>query len=113
MKFRLFGYDVFIKKTMKRIGLVKLLEKISWLTDISIDELKGTYRGAEVVKARMFYFKIARMNGYTFKEIGKSVNKDHSTVVHHIQKLDDLTDKKHLYYDEHLDYQLTELLEAI
>jgi len=113
MKLRLFGYDVFIKKATKRIGLHKLLEKISWLTNISVEEISGTYRGAEVVRARMFYFKIARMNGYTYKEIGKLVGKDHSTVVHHIQKLDDLTDKKNNYYDEYLDYQLAELLESL
>lgn len=57
-------------------------------------------RGA--VESRMVFSAILRGMGYTFKEIGTILKKDHSTIIHYINKANDIEffdktfQKKHL-----------------
>lgn len=44
-----------------------------------------------VVESRMVFASILRDMGYSLKEIGKTLNKDHTTIIHYERKLKDLT----------------------
>lgn len=59
--------------------------------------VKDTSRVAGVTDARRIYCHLARgLTGFTFKEIGEFINKEHSVIVHHVNKTEDLLefDKK-------------------
>ena len=47
-------------------------------------------RQKEVVTARQCYCKIARDMGYTFMEIAKQIDKDHSTIIHAVNRSNDM-----------------------
>jgi hypothetical protein len=47
-------------------------------------------RRRETVDARMIYAMLLRGRGYTFSSIGKSLNNDHTTIIHHCKKADDI-----------------------
>jgi hypothetical protein len=57
-------------------------------------------RGA--VEARMVFSSVLRKMGYTFKEIGTILRKDHSTVIHYINKAEDLEFSDKTFYKKHL-----------
>lgn len=63
-------------------SLQAIVEKVF---DVKI--MKQT-RMRELVDARMVYSKILRDRGYTFKTIGLSLSKDHSTIVHYLSVVD-------------------------
>ena len=42
------------------------------------------------VEARMVYAKILRDSGHTYTAIGKSIYRDHSTIIHYTKLIDDL-----------------------
>ena len=113
MRLRLLGYDIFIQKVEKRVGLHKMLSMVSLYTGVSYDELTGQGRRADIVRARMFYYKLARMSGYTLSEIAVSVNHNHSTVIHQLKKFEDLTDERQLYFDEVLFNEFEDLKSKI
>ncbi len=59
--------------------------------------VKDTSRVVGVADGKRIYCHLARnLTGFTFKEIGKFIGKDHSLVVHHVKKAEGLLefDKK-------------------
>ena len=54
-------------------------------TDVNIKS-----RDRNVVDARRIYSKILRGIGYTFYDIGATLNKDHATIVHYLKNLNEL-----------------------
>lgn len=70
----------------------------SWMTTI-----KNRSRIREVCEVRYTYFKIARLMGYSWKTIGRSVGLNHSTVIHGIQRMDGFLETdpnvRHEYYN--------------
>lgn len=52
--------------------------------------LMSKRRSRAVVEARMIYAKMLRNYRYSFTDIGKSIAKDHTTIMHYISRLDDL-----------------------
>ena len=67
-----------------------LLSIIQANSQINILEKK---RSREAVDARMIYAKILREKGYTLPQIGKSISKDHSTIVHYVKTFDFLSNQ--------------------
>lgn len=51
--------------------------------NISIDDLRSRNRSRNLVRLRRDYSISAHLKGYTFVEIGKSINRDHTTIVHY------------------------------
>lgn len=47
-------------------------------------------RTRNIVDARLIYAKILRDRGHTYKSIGRSLNKDHTTILHYITQIDHL-----------------------
>jgi hypothetical protein len=68
--------------------LTKLKERINKFFDVDID---SPFRGIQSIYARSTYYKLCKTLDYslTTNKIGKSVNRDHSTVIHNLQKFDD------------------------
>ena len=71
----------------------KIEERARWLIDehqipFSFDELAGKHRGGGLADARhkvMFELKI--LFGYSYPQIGKLFNRNHTSVIHAVQKV--------------------------
>ena len=68
--------------------LKTLKEKINLFFNVDIDV---PFRGIHAIYARSTYYKLCKTldRTLTITEIGKSIGKDHSTVIHNLQKFDD------------------------
>ena len=68
--------------------LKTILNIVSEVTEIHIDNLKSRSRKFEIVLARNIYFKFARkFTNKGLTPIGMEVNRDHSTVLHGLKTL--------------------------
>jgi hypothetical protein len=72
-------------KTMKQIAA----EVLTGFPGISLDAVKGKRRLRSIVAARqMVIYEIARqLPGKSYPEIGRFIGKDHTTILHAVQKL--------------------------
>jgi len=60
-----------------------IAEKVCQYYKVDIDQLKGRWRLREVVSARhMFFFIASFTTETTMVELGKYLNRDHTTVIH-------------------------------
>ena len=64
-------------------ALKKIVENVFVLDDIN----KNTHR-RNYVDARMIYSKILKDRGHSFLSIGKSLGKNHATIIHHVVKIE-------------------------
>tara|TARA_R100000773_G_C4219720_1_gene118343 strand:- start:1824 stop:2210 length:387 start_codon:yes stop_codon:yes gene_type:complete len=85
------------------INLKDFLNSYVIANNINRDEFISSSRKREIVDSRMIYFAVARnLGGYTLSELGKSVNRDHATVMYAIRNYDHLSSydesMKHKYY---------------
>ncbi|HXH52568.1 MAG TPA: helix-turn-helix domain-containing protein [Sphingomicrobium sp.] len=55
-------------------------------TGSSIKALRGASKQRELVAARVWIALRARADGFSFPEIGRALNRDHTTIVHHCQR---------------------------
>ena len=55
--------------------------------EFQIPDIRIIKRNMENVNARMTYSYILRQLGYSYKEIGMSLGKDHSTVIHYVRRI--------------------------
>ena len=55
--------------------------------EFRIPDIRIRKRSVENVNARMTYSYILRQLGYSYKEIGRSLGKDHSTVIHYVRRI--------------------------
>lgn len=53
---------------------------------VSVDVIRGRSRKVEHVLARVEVCTIARNSGFSLHEIGRAIQKDHSTVIHLLKK---------------------------
>lgn len=66
----------------------KYLEKISELSKQPIEEILGERRYPRLIKPRRLYWACLRHVGkWSYPEIGESVGRDHSTVMHGINQV--------------------------
>jgi hypothetical protein len=54
-----------------------------------VDLMKNS-RQRNIVDSRLIYAKILRDRGHTFQSIGRSINKDHTTIVYYINQVDNI-----------------------
>ena len=85
------------------INLKDFLNSYVIANNINRDEFISSSRKREIVDSRMIYFAVARnLGGYTLSELGKSVNRDHATVMYAIRNYEHLSSydetMKHKYY---------------
>ena len=71
------------------------LKKI--VNDVFLIDLMSNRRERTIVDARKVYSKILRDEGISLESIGKSINKNHATVIHYVKDLHSI-----LSYDKEL-----------
>lgn len=64
-----------------------LIRQVSGETGISTERLKSPRRHRDVARARFLFMYRAHMAGFTTTQIGTFLSRDHSTVVHGIQRM--------------------------
>lgn len=82
----------------EKYSVYNILEEVSYATGIPVEVLKAKTRKREIVEARQFYFKRAKL--YTKSSlalIGSLVNKDHATVMHGIKTVNNIVQVKERY----------------
>lgn len=73
----------------------EIIELKRIVDDVFYVELDGKNRKRDVVDARKVYSKILKEAGYSYELIGKTINKDHATILYYIRNLDSI-----LMYDK-------------
>lgn len=48
--------------------------------------IKSTSRNKDIVRARAMFCEIARSRGFSYPEIGRAINRDHSTVMYLVKE---------------------------
>jgi hypothetical protein len=83
------GLDV-----VRKIGIERVLSVVCEHTGVTRDEMISQTRAAEIVAARHAFCYLAyhAINNHTLKEIGKVINRDHATVLHGKNKIQDFID---------------------
>ncbi|MEO0292975.1 MAG: chromosomal replication initiator protein DnaA [candidate division WOR-3 bacterium] len=85
----------FIKEKDKKVTLEKIISSVAEFYNIDIEELKGNKRSKNVAFARQIAIYLSRnLTNLSLKEIGDNFGKrDHSTILHSINKIDYLIKK--------------------
>lgn len=111
------NYEITIEKIYfnKNLNLANIIEICSKATGITMQELYSPSRLRSIVQARMFYFKYAReYSVLPYSVIGKTLNRDHTTVLYGIRKINNLLSLKHEKYlrniNETIENMLNELI---
>ena len=61
--------------------LENIMEAVTEVTGIAVDDLKGYERQPEIKEAKLLFYAAGRVNGFTYKQIGLSVNRSHSSIM--------------------------------
>lgn len=67
---------------------VEKLKKI--VNEIFSVDIESKSRKRDLVDARKVYAKILREAGYRYEKIAKSINKDHSTIIHYVENIENI-----------------------
>ena len=97
---------VLCKQLNTNIMLTKenLLSVICFVSGESEDAIRGNLRYRNLVLARHIYFHIARnVMGIKLTEIGKFIGRDHTTVMHGLNRISDMVYTKDITTTEMLD----------
>lgn len=82
-----------IKTSETEDTLLFFLNFVSEHTGVSIDNIKGKYRGRDVVIYRQLFCYISKkFTNASLKKIGFIINRDHSTTIHSIKTINNLKD---------------------
>lgn len=67
------------------------MESLKYIIDkiFGVNLMKNS-RQRNIVDSRLIYAKILRDRGHTLKSIGRSISKDHTTIIHYIGQVDHL-----------------------
>jgi len=68
----------------------EIIELKRIVNDVFSVDLEVNNRKVNAVDARKVYSKILKEAGYSYELIGKTINKDHSTVLYYIKNLDSI-----------------------
>lgn len=72
-------------------SLKDILNQVSRVMNISVEEMQGKDRHQEIVRARHFYFKRCKeLRAGSLAEMGKLINKDHATALYSIKKVSEV-----------------------
>lgn len=94
-------FRVRVRRRACRYRQVHILTAIHMVTGYTIEDLKGRYRGRSLVTARQMYCHFMRtLLGWSLKDIGDSIEKDHTTVIHSIDVFSDLYKTDDLFKED-------------
>jgi chromosomal replication initiation ATPase DnaA len=69
-----------------RAEIDAIIDLVARRHGMSIDVLRGKSRSAPLVRIRQLAMSEARDAGYSLPEIGRALNRDHTTVLHGIRR---------------------------
>lgn len=64
----------------------KIVREVSASSGIPVDDLLGRSRKPHIAQARFLCWYVAREHGMSLQQIGRAFGRDHSTIVHGIQR---------------------------
>lgn len=80
-----------IRRRICRYKIDFIFEAIEMVTEHTKEEMRGRYRGRTLVQARQMYCHFAStLLGWSLTDIGKAINRDHTTVIHSKDVFNDL-----------------------
>lgn len=71
---------------LRRGKINEIVQQVSDLTCISVKDIMGKSRKAPITKARHLVWFVARQQGMTLQQIARAFDRDHTTVLHGIQR---------------------------
>lgn len=71
----------------RRIG--EIVEQVSKISGVHVRDILGNSRRASIVKVRHVAQWKARNEGYTLEQIGKTFNRDHTSILYGIRRVDE------------------------
>jgi hypothetical protein len=64
----------------------RVFEHVARRTGMTVADILGRPRAARYVKARRRAILLLRRRGYSYSEIGRAMERDHSTIIHYLSK---------------------------
>ncbi|RJL18647.1 helix-turn-helix domain-containing protein [Paracoccus siganidrum] len=64
-----------------RATVKAIVQELAAATGVTADQITGKSRKAEIVRVRQIVCFIARQKGMTYQQIGRVLNRDHTTIV--------------------------------
>lgn len=81
-----------------KITKEEILEIVAKNCCVSVPEILSRVRGREVIDARFIFVAVMKREfGHTLKHIGKILDRDHTTIIHALEKFAD----RYKHYDEY------------
>ena len=80
----------------KEVEQLKYIIKSVFFVDINHETRKRDF-----VDARRVYSKILRERGYSFADIGKTINKNHATIIHYLRDIDHIFVHDKPFFDKY------------
>lgn len=71
---------------LRRGKINEIVQQVSEFTCISVKDIMGKSRKAPVAQARFLVWFVARQQGMTLHQIARAFERDHTTILHGIQR---------------------------
>lgn len=71
---------------LRRGKISDIVQQVSDLTCISAKDIMGKSRKAPIAQARFLVWFVARQQGMTLQQIARTFDRDHTTILHGIQR---------------------------
>jgi len=86
-----------------------ILEKVAGAFNLSPSDLKEKNKTPRMVMARMLVAYTSRMEGHSWKSIGKTLKRDHSTIIYYDRQGFDLRRRQFPEFEKNIQKALTNL----
>jgi chromosomal replication initiation ATPase DnaA len=63
----------------------EILEEVTKNYSCTVQQLRSPQRASHLVKARRRVSRKLRQQGMSYPQIGRVLNKDHTTIIHHLR----------------------------
>jgi chromosomal replication initiation ATPase DnaA len=84
-------FKVRVRRRACRYKQDHIITAIELVTGYGFEEIRSKYRGRNLVQARQIYCHFVRvLLGWSLKDIGGTIGRDHTTVIHSIDTFSDL-----------------------
>ena len=71
---------------LRRGKINEIVQQVSEFTCISVKDIMGKSRKAPIAQARFLVWFVARQQGMTLQQIARAFDRDHTTILHGIQR---------------------------
>lgn len=71
---------------LRRGKINEIVQQVSEFTCISVKDIMGKSRKAPITQARHLVWFVARQQGMTLQQIARAFDRDHTTILHGIQR---------------------------